>query len=139
LVTIPVGGTVTFSVTAQIASGATGSITNTTTITAPGSVVDPVLGNNSATDTDTLAPQADISVVKTGPPTVASGGPISYSLLVSNAGASDANAAAYSDFVPAGITARPAARRVALRSARRRRFPVTRCPVWCRHSRPTAR
>jgi hypothetical protein len=46
------GGTATFTLTATASPTATGSIANTATVTAPGGTVDPVPGNNSATDTD---------------------------------------------------------------------------------------
>jgi len=55
---IPVGGTVTFTVTGTIALNATGNIVNTATITAPSGVTDPNGANNSATDTDALVPTA---------------------------------------------------------------------------------
>ncbi len=60
-VTLPVGGTATFTVTATVGVGATGSIVNTATVTVPGGLTDPGSSNNSATDTDTVdqAPTAD--------------------------------------------------------------------------------
>ena len=45
--------------------GATGNLANTATVAAPGGVTDPTPGNNSATDTDTLTPKADLSITKT--------------------------------------------------------------------------
>ena len=53
-VNLPVGASVTFTVTATISAAATGTLSNTATITPPGGVTDPNPGNNSATDTDTL-------------------------------------------------------------------------------------
>ncbi len=43
-------------------------------------------------------------IVKTGPASVIAGGPISYQLLIGNAGPSDANSTTFSDVVPASIT-----------------------------------
>jgi uncharacterized repeat protein (TIGR01451 family) len=50
-VNLPVGGTVTYSATCDIASDASGSLANTATVSFTG---DSNSGNNSATDTDTL-------------------------------------------------------------------------------------
>src|SRR4029079_11860860 len=63
-VTIPPGGAVTYTVTATIASSATGSLSNTASIAAPAGLTDPNAANDSATDTDTLAPQADLAITK---------------------------------------------------------------------------
>ncbi|HEY6942292.1 DUF7507 domain-containing protein [Dokdonella sp.] len=103
-VTLPSGGTATFTVSGTISASATGTLANTATITAPAGTTDPTPGNNSATDSDTLAPSADIRTVKTGPATVGYGGALSYSVVVSNLGPSNANGATFSDAVPATIT-----------------------------------
>ena len=60
---LPDGGTVTYTVAANIDSCATGTLSNTATATS--SVTDPVAGNNSATDNTTMTPQADLLVTKT--------------------------------------------------------------------------
>ena len=52
----------------------------------PQGTTDPTPGNNSATDTDTIQPVADLAIVKTGPAGVNSNGAVSYSVVVSNAG-----------------------------------------------------
>ncbi|MDY6950219.1 MAG: hypothetical protein SWE60_01795 [Thermodesulfobacteriota bacterium] len=49
---MPAGSSVTYTVTCSIDAGATGTLSNTATVTA--SVTDPVLGDNSATDGDTV-------------------------------------------------------------------------------------
>jgi uncharacterized repeat protein (TIGR01451 family) len=98
------GGSVTFTVNATVAAGATGSITNTATITPPGTVIDTIPGNNTASDTNTLTPQADLAIVKSGTASVSALGAITYTLTISNAGPSSANGATFSDAVPAGIT-----------------------------------
>jgi uncharacterized repeat protein (TIGR01451 family) len=54
-VNLKAGAVATFSVAATVASNAGGSIGNTATINAPAGVTDPALGNNTATDTDTIA------------------------------------------------------------------------------------
>ena len=48
------GGSATFTVSALIAAGATGTLGNTATVTEPVGVTDPIPGNNSATDSDIL-------------------------------------------------------------------------------------
>jgi uncharacterized repeat protein (TIGR01451 family) len=103
-VDLPVGGSVTFSVTATVDSAATGSLSNTATVEVPGGVVDPNPGNNAATDTDALTPQADLSITKTdGRTTAAPGAPIAYTIVASNAGPSDASGATVADALPAAI------------------------------------
>jgi len=106
-----------------LASGASAQLTITATVLASGSyanvaevassdVPDPdSTPGNGASDEDDYAtvtiapiPVANVSIVKTGPATVASGGTISYQLTISNAGPSAADGAAYSDTVPAAIT-----------------------------------
>ena len=62
---LPVGGSATYTATCTISASATGSLSNTATATVGGGVTDPTPGNNSATDTDTLTPQADVSITKT--------------------------------------------------------------------------
>src|SRR5258705_221313 len=104
-VSLPSGGSVTYTVSASIASSATGSLSNTATVTAPAGVTDPTPGNNSATDTDTLAPSADVSVTKSdSPDPVISGHNITYSITVTNNGPIDAACLSLSDAVPANTT-----------------------------------
>src|SRR5206468_9366725 len=80
-----------YTASASISSSATGTLSNTATVTAPGGVTDPTPGNNSATDSDTLAPQADLAITKTdGVTTATPGGSVTYTITASNAGPSDA-------------------------------------------------
>jgi uncharacterized repeat protein (TIGR01451 family) len=100
---LPVGGTVTYTATCTIAASATGSLANTATITS--ATGDPVSGNNSATDTDTLTPQTDLAVTKTdGAATEVPGTPVTYTIVVTNAGPSDAVAANVADTFPAIVS-----------------------------------
>ncbi|MDH3368290.1 MAG: hypothetical protein OEO17_10625, partial [Gemmatimonadota bacterium] len=59
LVTVPVGGTASFTATGT-ASGA-GTLVNTATVTAPAGVTDPVAANNTATDDNTVISPIRIS------------------------------------------------------------------------------
>lgn len=50
------GGVITYTVNATVNVGASGSIVNTATVAPPAGVTDPVPGNNSGTDTNTVDP-----------------------------------------------------------------------------------
>src|SRR5262249_52120465 len=99
-----VGGTATYIVTANVSPSATGTLVNTATVAPPSGTSDPNLGNNSATDTDNLTPQADLSVVKTGPATAVPGNNVSYTLTGGNGGHSPAVTVSLGDPLPAGTT-----------------------------------
>jgi uncharacterized repeat protein (TIGR01451 family) len=104
-VNLPSGGSVTYTASCTIAGTATGSLSNTATVTEPAGVSDPTPGNNSATDTDTLAPDADLSITKTdGVTTATSGGSTTYTITASNSGPSTATAATVADTFPASLT-----------------------------------
>ena len=71
----------------------------------PAGVVDPVPGNNTAIDTDTLTPQAELAVSKTdGQDEAIPGTATTYTITVSNAGPSDAPAAQVLDTLPASLS-----------------------------------
>src|SRR5204863_7781094 len=94
-VSLPSGGSITYPVPATMLSAATGYLTNTATVTAPNGVtnIDPnsVNGSTSATDTDTLTPQADLQITKDdGQTTAVPGTGLTYTITVTNAGPSDA-------------------------------------------------
>ena len=83
-VNLPSGGSVTYTASCTISAPATGTLSNTATVTAPGGVTDPTPGNNSATDTDTLAASADLSITKTdGVTTATAGGSVTYTIMAS--------------------------------------------------------
>ena len=104
LVTLLLNGTVTYTVTAAIAPNAAGSITNTATIVVPGTVIDTNLANNTASDTDTLTPQADLAITKTdGVVSVVAGASTVYTIVVSNNGPSNVVGASVTDVMPAAI------------------------------------
>ncbi len=103
-VSLLVGGSATFTATGNIAASATGALVNTATVTAPSGATDPDSANNAATDTDTLTPQADLSLSKTGPASATPGSSISYTLTVTNTGPSDATNVTVNDATPTGLT-----------------------------------
>ena len=105
LVDVAAGGTVSFLVTATIASEATGVLANTATLTPPPSFTDTNVANNSATDVTDLAPTVDLAVTKTdGQPAAVPGTPVTYSVTVTNAGPSAAVGARVLDNLPATLT-----------------------------------
>jgi len=107
-VNLPSGGSVTYTASCSISGGATGSLSNTATVAAPGGVNDPSPGNNSATDTDTLMaiiPMADLAITKTdGVTTATPGGSTTYTIVASNSGPGNASGATVADIFPAVLT-----------------------------------
>ncbi|MDX9733828.1 MAG: hypothetical protein RBU36_06860, partial [Thermoanaerobaculia bacterium] len=104
-VNLPAGATATYTVSATISATATGTLANTATVTAPGGITDPTPGNNSATDTDTLNPTADLSITKTdGVTTVIPGNDIKYTIVATNVGPSAVTGATVADTFPATLT-----------------------------------
>ena len=104
-VNLPVGGSVTYTASCTIAPGATGSLVNTATVSAPAGVTDPNLANNTATDTDTLAGSANLAITKTdGVTTATPGGSVTYTIVASNAGPSAVTGATVADTFPAALT-----------------------------------
>jgi uncharacterized repeat protein (TIGR01451 family) len=84
-----------------VGSAATGTLTNTVTIAPPQSATDPNSNNNSATDTDSLQPSADLSITKSnGANTVTAGAQTIYNIVVTNNGPSAAPGAQVSDALP---------------------------------------
>ena len=75
-------GSVTYTVRCAIPAGRHRHLSNTATVTAPGGVTDPTPGNNTATDTDTLARSADLAITKTdGVTTATPGGYVTYTIV----------------------------------------------------------
>ncbi len=102
-VTLPAGGSVSYTSTCSVSAAATGSLANTATVSS--TATDPNPANNSATDTDTLAPEADLSITKTdGLTTATPGQATSYTIVVANAGPSNAPASSVADTFPAAFT-----------------------------------
>ena len=102
-VNLPAGGSVTYTASCAISAAANGSLSNTATISS--AITDPTPGNNSATDTDTLTPQADLAITKTdGVSSVVAGGSTLYTITASNAGPSNAPGSTVADTFPATLT-----------------------------------
>ena len=102
-VTIPAGGSITYTVHANISSAATGTLSNTATVSSACETPPP--RDNTAIDTDTLTPQADLSITKTdGVSSATPGSPMTYTIVVGNAGPSNVVGATVSDGFPAPFT-----------------------------------
>ena len=85
---LAVGGTAVYTVVAQTLAGATGSLTNTATVTTSDLSNDPNPVNNTATDTDTLLLPAELDmskdVVDLNGGFVVSGDTLRYTIVVTN-------------------------------------------------------
>ncbi len=113
-VDMPVGSTITYTVHATLNPAATGTLTNTTTVTDPEGTTDPTPANNTATDIDNITPVADLSITKVdnvggssitaAHGTVTPGGSLIYTIVVSNSGPSSVTGATVTDTLPANLT-----------------------------------
>ncbi|HEY0553189.1 MAG TPA: fibronectin type III domain-containing protein, partial [Thermoanaerobaculia bacterium] len=101
---LPANGGATYTASCAISPSATGSLSNTATISG-GAVPDNNPANNSATDTDALGASADLAITKTdGVTTATAGGSVTYTITASNAGPSNATGATVADTFPASLT-----------------------------------
>jgi len=103
-VVLPPFSSVTYSATCSVGTAATGTLVNTATVSG-GVVGDPDPTNNSATDTDTLVPEADIVVGMTvDNPNPGVGTNVTFTVLAGNVGPSDASGVIITDLLPNGLT-----------------------------------
>lgn len=105
-VNLPVGSAVTYSATCEIAADASGTLSNTASISLPQGSSDPNLANNTASDLDTaLLRRADLSISKDdGRDEAVVGDSTVYTVVVSNAGPSDVAQARVQDILPSELT-----------------------------------
>ncbi|HEX7136737.1 MAG TPA: DUF11 domain-containing protein, partial [Vicinamibacterales bacterium] len=97
------GQVATINATFSIPSNFAGTfVTNTATVTS--GATDPNSGNNSASATTSLAPQADVSIVKSGPASTSTGQNIVYTTTVTNNGPLAASNVFVTDATPSGLT-----------------------------------
>jgi uncharacterized repeat protein (TIGR01451 family) len=99
--TLAAGGSVTYVVVAHIAFSATGNLNNIAHVAPPAGLGDTNPANNAAIDITELTPLADLILTKVGPSSVAPGGTVTYTLLLSNAGNTAQNVT-LTDPLPAG-------------------------------------
>jgi uncharacterized repeat protein (TIGR01451 family) len=103
--TLEAGDIATYTVTGTVSASATGTIANTANVAVPSWLIDSATANNTATDTDTINLNADLSITKTdGAASINSGSPVAYTIVVSNAGPDASTGSIVTDTVPATIT-----------------------------------
>ena len=103
-VNLPAGSSITYQVTANILSAATGNMTNTVTVTLPAGYIEPTPDDNTDSDTDIQESHADLSVSKDDGVTIISPGTtITYTIVVENLSPSDVFSAEVEDLIPAEI------------------------------------
>ncbi|WP_152620333.1 beta strand repeat-containing protein, partial [Pedobacter lusitanus] len=107
--TLASGQTTTLAITGTVAANATGSLSNTVTVTVPAGITDPTPGNNTATITTPISRVIDLTVAKTAAPKPAiAGQPLTYTITLSNTGPGTLLASdivTITDNLPAGFTA----------------------------------
>lgn len=104
LPSIPSGGTLTFTVTATVTATG-GSVVNTATVSVPATTIESNTGNNTASDTDTVTPTADLTLTKTnGVSSVNPAGTTTYTITLTNNGPSGAGGTVLTDPAATGLT-----------------------------------
>lgn len=104
-VTVPVGGTVTYTVTADIDPGALGEVENTAGVQPSTGAADPEPSNNVATDTDILTPVTELhGYLNNRVCWLWPGESTTYTLAVVNDGPSDAMGTMVADSPPTILT-----------------------------------
>jgi uncharacterized repeat protein (TIGR01451 family) len=105
------GASRTYHLTLAVSSGyhhnIGSSLVNTASVATDPNGNDLVPGNNSGSDTDTVATSADLSILKTGPTTAQVPGypaGFNFNIRVSNAGPSDSEGFNVTDTLPTGLT-----------------------------------
>lgn len=102
-VDIDASDTVVFTATAPIRSGATGTLSNTATVSSS-SVADLNPDNDESTDEDSLTPEGDLWITKDdGVDAVIQGGSLTYTIQAGNDGPSDEPEATVTDTFPADL------------------------------------
>ena len=100
---LPAGQESAILLRGTLSPSATGTLLNTAVVFS--NTPDPNLSNNTDTDQTPIQPSADLSLVKTGSPaSVALGDQLIYTLLLSNAGPTDAQNALLTDLLPVGLS-----------------------------------
>ena len=102
--TLANGATATFTLVTEVASGSTGTLTNTAT--ASSATPDGNGGNSGVTSSPVaIGPSsADLTITKTTPTTsIPAGGNVTYTITVGNAGPSTATNVVVNDTLPAGL------------------------------------
>jgi uncharacterized repeat protein (TIGR01451 family) len=103
-VNLAANSSVVFSLTANLSSDANSNLVNTASLVVPTGVTDPDLTNNTSSDTDSLTPNSDLTIVKRHLGTFTVGLNGQYVLNVRNLGPSTiAGTVTVTDNLPAGL------------------------------------
>jgi uncharacterized repeat protein (TIGR01451 family) len=102
---LPVGASVTYTVEVTVAAGSTAAtLSNTATVGVPAGVTEMDGSDNSAVDVDTLTPSTDLAISNDdGQTSAVPGTTVTYTVMVTNAGPSDALGAQVEDLFPAAL------------------------------------
>ena len=104
-VVMPSGSKITYKAKGKVNPSATGTISNTASVTPPAGLNDPNPGNNTATDTDSITVKADLKVTVTDGKTAAvPGTKDTYTIVVTNVGPSNIAGAVIQDHFPSTFT-----------------------------------
>lgn len=104
IATLGAGASATFTIVDRVDASVPSGTTITNTASVASSTSDPSLGNNSQSSSATTAVSADVAIAKTGPPGAAAGSNVTYNVVVTNNGPSDAQNVSWSDVVPPATT-----------------------------------
>src|SRR5205807_1442146 len=102
--TLPPGSAVTYKATGKLSPAATGTLSDTASVSGPSGIADPNPANNSDTDTDNITVQADLKVtVNDGKTAAVPGSQDTYTIVVTNAGPSKVTGAIVHDSFPSAF------------------------------------
>jgi uncharacterized repeat protein (TIGR01451 family) len=103
--TMAPGATATFTLVVNVNASTPNSASITNTADVSSATTDPTPGNNSDTETTAVIAQADLTVTKVdSPDPVLAGMNLTYTVTLSNVGASDAQTVQLTDAIPANTT-----------------------------------
>ena len=103
-VNLPNGTNVIYTASCAIAVVATGTLSNTASVSGPPGAVDPIPANNSASDADTLVKEADLSLTLSDDRDVAElGQSVDYVINVANSAGPNGVTATVTDALPPGL------------------------------------
>ena len=102
IASLAVGASTTVVVNGTVDAGVMGSITNLPNVTS--ATMDTNLTNNGESCVTTIDTESDLILTKTCPATAVAGGPISYTVTVTNTGPSDAQTVDITDTLPLEVT-----------------------------------
>jgi uncharacterized repeat protein (TIGR01451 family) len=104
-VVMPPGSKITYKAKGKVNPSATGTISNTASVTPPAEINDPNPGNNTATDMDSITVKADLKVTVTDGKTAAvPETKDTYTIVVTNVGPSNIAGAVIQDHFPSTFT-----------------------------------